>query len=869
MDSKRVLWLACFCIFAAGIGGGFVSGATLLLYDFQDGSGTTALDLSGNNNHGVLAGFANTSAGAGLFGTSEGWVAGGGLSFLADAVRSYVSTPLSLGALTGDFTAEFVASYTGTTSWAPVFGSDVSSFQAAQTFFFGVNSNQTNVEVRVQNSAGALGVHPWSIPDATSHHVVMTYRKSDNQVQVFINGVLAATGTRAATMNTATSKFRIGNTGWAPAEQWGGVIYGVAISNERLEPGEFVLNYKARQPNPADGAGQVAPDSILSWQPPNTLLFPTPTYKVYMGTTPAVSLAGTTDEASYNPGGLARGTTYYWRVDVDGGATGDLWTFTTEGIATHPSPGHEDWGQSPLVTLKWTGDESIASYDVWMSSAGDPNSGGYDPNAVSFVANVTGTSYTPAAALTDGAAYSWRIVTRDSGGSVIATGPVWRFDVGRLVAHYAFDGNLSDASGEGRHGTALGGVSFAPGLSGQAAVFNGLNNGVSIGNWNPATTGKLTLSCLAKWNGLNGGWQGIIGKREAWSAAGMMFQWQAHNTNGAVRFATFSDGGNAAPMRALIPGHWEHLAVSFDGTHAWVYLDGELKGTYPFRFDGGAEAGMTVGATFAAAGAGSEVFNGLLDDVRIWDGIRLDEEIETLYWATPIAKRPDPVHRAIDMPLDWVLSWTTGGGPVTGQTLYLNDDPNMAGAVLETVSLGASQTSYAPTAVLNLAQTYYWRVDTVTATGTIEGNVWSFTTAPPRPYDPIPADGQTDLLPHEVVLSWLAAPVGGPYTHTVYLSKSNSSFSDPDDRMFALEPGATSLQPSGLNWSSSYWWQVKGDDGANQVESEVWRFTTITPQCNSPLSADVNGDCMVDLADLAEIAGQWLQCNLVPQSACP
>lgn len=869
MDMKRVLWLAGVCIFAAGIVGGFASGATLLLYDFQDGSGTTALDLSGNNNHGVLAGFANTSAGAGSFGTSEGWVAGGGLSFLSDGVRSYVSTPLSLGALTGDFTVEFVASYTGTTSWAPVFGSDVSSFQAAQTFFFGVNSNQTNVEVRVQNSAGALGVHPWNVPDATRHHLVMRYRKSDNQVQVYIDGVLAATGTRAANMGTATSKFRIGNTGWAAAEQWGGVIYSVAISNERLDPSGFVLNYKARQPNPANGAGQVAVGSILSWQAPSEGLFANPTYKVYMGTTAAVSLAATTEEASYDPGGLAPATTYYWRVDVEGGETGDLWTFTTEGIATSPSPGHEDWGQSPLVTLEWMGDGSIASYDVWMSSPGDPNSGGYDPNAVSFVANVTDTSYTPAVALTEGATYSWQIVTRDSGGGVIATGPVWRFDVGRLAAHYAFDGNLADSSGEGRHGTALSSVQFAPGVSGQAAVFNGLNNGVSVGNWNPATTGKLTVSCLAKWDGLNGNWQGILGKREAWSAGGMMFQWQAHNTNGAVRFGTFSDGGNAAPMRALVPGHWEHLAVSFDGTRAWVYLDGELNGTYPFAFDVGTAAPMTVGATFAAAGAGSEVFNGLLDDVRIWDGIRLGEEIEALYWVTPIAKRPDPAHGAIDVSLDWVLSWTAGGGSVTGQTFYLNDDPNMAGAVLETAGLSASQTSYAPTAALNLMQTYYWRVDTITATGTVEGNVWSFTTAPPRPYDPIPEDGAQNLLPYEIVLSWLAAPVGGPYTHTVYLSKGNSSFNDPDDRVFVLESGATSYDPGVLEWGASYWWQVRGSDGIQQVEGPIWKFDTLMPVCESPLSGDVNGDCIVNLLDLAEIAGQWLECNLVPQAACP
>ena len=37
------------------------------------------------------------------------------------------------------------------------------------------------------------------------------------------------------------SVFRIGNVGWAPAEQWDGVIRGIAISDAYLDPEEFVL----------------------------------------------------------------------------------------------------------------------------------------------------------------------------------------------------------------------------------------------------------------------------------------------------------------------------------------------------------------------------------------------------------------------------------------------------------------------------------------------------------------------------------------------------------------------------------------------------------------------------------------------------
>ncbi len=42
-----------------------------------------------------------------------------------------------------------------------------------------------------------------------------------------------------------------------------------------------------------------------------------------------------------------------------------------------------------------------------------------------------------------------------------------------------------------------------------------------------------------------------------------------------------------------------------------------------------------------------------------------------------------------------------------------------------------------------------------------------------------------------------------------------------------------------------------------------------SPYCTKSLTADLNGDCYVDSADLAEFASQWLECNIQPQAFCP
>ena len=98
----------------------------------------------------------------------------------------------------------------------------------------------------------------------------------------------------------------------------------------------------ASGPDPADGAADVKPSVVLSWDAGSVAA----SHEVYFGTdADAVANATTTSpeymeakmlgEESYDPGKLTLNTAYYWRIDeVNGASTdspwaGDVWGFTT------------------------------------------------------------------------------------------------------------------------------------------------------------------------------------------------------------------------------------------------------------------------------------------------------------------------------------------------------------------------------------------------------------------------------------------------------------------------------------------------------------------------------------------------------------
>ena len=108
-----------------------------------------------------------------------------------------------------------------------------------------------------------------------------------------------------------------------PDSPWKGDVWSFTVPSK-----------KAYQPNPPDGAKFIDPDATLSWTPG----FGAKLHTVYFGDDADVvgnATGGVTSTtATYSPGALELGKTYYWRVDEFDVITthkGDVWSFTVAG----------------------------------------------------------------------------------------------------------------------------------------------------------------------------------------------------------------------------------------------------------------------------------------------------------------------------------------------------------------------------------------------------------------------------------------------------------------------------------------------------------------------------------------------------------
>ncbi|WP_186804904.1 dockerin type I domain-containing protein [Limihaloglobus sulfuriphilus] len=80
-----------------------------------------------------------------------------------------------------------------------------------------------------------------------------------------------------------------------------------------------------------------------------------------------------------------------------------------------------------------------------------------------------------------------------------------------------------------------------------------------------------------------------------------------------------------------------------------------------------------------------------------------------------------------------ILTWSPGENTLLadGHDIYLGasfDDVNQAGRAEPEFKSNQTDTGYIPCPQLKANTTYYWRVDQITSSGIVKGNVWSFTT---------------------------------------------------------------------------------------------------------------------------------------------
>jgi concanavalin A-like lectin/glucanase superfamily protein/carbohydrate binding protein with CBM4/9 domain/F5/8 type C domain-containing protein len=314
----------------------------------------------------------------------------------------------------------------------------------------------------------------------------------------------------------------------------------------------------------------------------------------------------------------------------------------------------------------------------------------------------------------------------------------WWFDEGGGTT-------AGDSSGYGNNGTLTGGAGWGAGYFRTALQLDGVDGYVDVPhNETLLTDDEATVMAWINTPRLEttsgGGYQGIISKGN-----GTARSYSLYTTPTAMHFSTGPSGtyiGSTSTGGALPTNEWVHVCgMIIDGGHAY-FVNGEPAGTFSNGAVGPGAAdteNVVIGRTQEGTGRS---FLGLIDDVRIYVRGLTQDEIKAIMTGEDLgtnnASNPIPGEGQTDVQRDIVLSWTTGDSAAT-HDVYLGtnlDDVNSAtraDSMGLLVSQGQTATTYDPEGLLEIGQTYYWRIDEVNAApdNTIfDGVVWSFTAEP-------------------------------------------------------------------------------------------------------------------------------------------
>ena len=218
-----------------------------------------------------------------------------------------------------------------------------------------------------------------------------------------------------------------------------------------------------------------------------------------------------------------------------------------------------------------------------------------------------------------------------------------------LVSWWPGDGNANDIKGT-NGGMVVNGVSYVPGSVGQAFLFNGINQYVDMGN--PASlqiTGSLTLEAWFKTSSPMGNYKALVTKW--WSAttdAAYSLLWTA---TGGLSFFLNSSAQvvlNASSGQNWNDGLWHHVAGTWDGSTARIYVDGTQRSSTTNASFG---AIMNTTRTFrigADSYSSANYFPGAIDEVSIYSRALSSSEVAAIYAAGSAEKcrPPVPTHLA-------------------------------------------------------------------------------------------------------------------------------------------------------------------------------------------------------------------------------
>ncbi len=751
MRKKLIFLISLTLVFgiSANIASGVVDESLVGWWRLDDGSGTTAVDSSGNGNDGALMGDPQWAVGK----------VGGALQL--DGDDDFVDVPHA-PILTVDNEVTVMAWINaerhegpGGEGWQGILakGNSPRSYSLYTVGASGVLHFSTT-------SGGAFVGSTSSTQVPLNEWVHVCAQVIDGGHQYYINGEDAGTGGSGINLvgMADTANVVIGRTQEGATRSFLGLIDDARVYNRALTQEEVQIAMIgegqpfAFGPTPEDGALLEATWTTLTWSAGDFAV----SHDVYMSdnledvnsgaeaafqankplndTTLIVGFAGFPF-----PEGLVPGTTYYWRVDevndTDPNSpwTGDVWSFSVPPRKAY-NPAPSDGAEFVLTDpeLSWTGGFNSKLHTIYFGDDFDTVSnatGGTQQTSTTFVPGPLEPDKT----------YYWRIDEFDP--PATHKGDVWSFTTlpdiqitdPDLMGWWKLDEGQGttavDWSGHGRHGTFEGEPVWVQGIDGGALEFDG-SSYVDTGYTENLPT--YTISCWVKSPDAPSGAapSGPLHREQNYQ-----FNWNHGNeTFRGAAAMNVEDTWQAASYMPLSADTWYHLAATYDGTEFKAYRDGELITTTPVSGEPNPESNSAKLGRHALA---EQFFTGTVDDARVYNRALTAEEIQKVMRGDPfVAWDPSPANNSTPNVDDVLpLSWSPGDNAAEHDVYFGTDEDDVDDAdATDTTGIyrgRQSSTTFTPAEQIGWGDgPFFWRIDEINTDGTIsEGRLWTFTVA--------------------------------------------------------------------------------------------------------------------------------------------
>ncbi|MGE5295089.1 MAG: LamG-like jellyroll fold domain-containing protein, partial [Solirubrobacterales bacterium] len=352
-------------------------------------------------------------------------------------------------------------------------------------------------------------------------------------------------------------------------------------------------------------------------------------------------------------------------------------------LAGEPSPENEATDVPQDAVLGWTSGEFAATHNVYFGTTFDDVNGASvaDPRGVLASEGLTDAAFDPDGLLEFGQTYYWRIDEVNAApDNTVFKGETWSF----TAEPYSYPVTPAAATAS----------NFQNGMGPENTINgSGLNDQDEHGMALP--TMWMTTGGLPAW---------VQYEFDKVYTLDKMLVW---NSNQIIEsFMGFGAKGVA-------------VEYSEDG-QTWTTLEGATE----FAKAPGA-ATYTANTTVEFGGAMAKFVKITIN--TNWGGMAPQTGLsEVRFYYIPVqAFQPDPASGVTDVSVETTLGWRPGRG-ATSHTVYIGADRE---AVANGTVAGAAADghSYTPSS-LDVATTYFWKVDETGDAGTYAGDVWNFTT---------------------------------------------------------------------------------------------------------------------------------------------